>query len=108
MKDDPQPQKISDSTRPAYSDGHPLDAVHYLECKIILKGDRFSSAESFHDFGKLVRRTADTTDVGFSTEDFKGLKPQIREVVFLDTEDFKLYNNALSYGAASHTKTAFS
>ena len=77
-----------------YSDGHPLDQVHYLESKVILKGDRFTSVQSFHDFTKLVRRAAKESDVGFSTEEFEGLRPQIREVLFLDTSDFRLYNNA--------------
>lgn len=78
----------------SYSDGHPLDDVHYLECKIILKGERFNSVENFHDFGKLVKRTAEASEVEYSTEEFKGLRPQIREVLFLDTQDFKLYNHA--------------
>ena len=43
-----------------YSDGHPLDEVQYLECKLILKDAR----------------------------------PQIREVIFMDTQDFQLYNHA--------------
>ena len=30
-----------------YSDGHPLDHVQYVESKLILKGDRFSSVDSF-------------------------------------------------------------
>src|SRR5262245_25500090 len=77
-----------------YSDGHPLDQVHYLECKIILKPDRFTSPKSFLEFGKLVRRMADHADVGFSTAHLAGQKPQIREVVFLDTADFRLYNHA--------------
>ena len=77
-----------------YSDGHPLDQVHYLECKIILKPDRFTSPKSFLDFGKLVRRVADASDVGFSTAHLAGQKPEIREVVFLDTADFRLYNHA--------------
>lgn len=78
----------------SYSDGHPLDDVHYLECKIILKGERFNSVENFHDFGRIVKRTAEASDVGYSTEEFKGLRPQIREVLFLDTQDFRLYNDA--------------
>ena len=40
-KDDPPPQMIPDLQQGKYSDGHPLDDVHYLECKIILKPDRF-------------------------------------------------------------------
>ena len=43
---------------PAYSDGHPLDEIQYLECKIILKPDRFTSADSLRAFGKLVARAA--------------------------------------------------
>jgi hypothetical protein len=77
-----------------YSDGHPLDQVHYLECKIILKPDRFTAVQSFLDFGKLVSRVAGESKVDYSTGHLAGQKPQIREVVFLDTPDFKLYNNA--------------
>jgi len=78
----------------AYSDGHPLDTVHYVECKLILKPDRFTAPPTFQEFGKLVRRAADALDIGFSTGDFKSARPRIREVVFLDTKDFTLYNNA--------------
>jgi hypothetical protein len=77
-----------------YSDGHPLDDLHYLECKLILNGDRFTSVESFREFAKLVKRAANAADVGFSRKGFKDLRPQIREVLFLDTADFRLYNNA--------------
>jgi hypothetical protein len=73
---------------------HPLDEVHYLECKIILKPDRFTSVQSFLDFAKLVRRVADESDVRLSTGHLAGQRPQIREVIFLDTAHFKLYNNA--------------
>jgi hypothetical protein len=77
-----------------YSDGHPLDTVHYLESKLILKPDRFTTLPSFHDFGKLVRRAAEQLDIDFSSRGSKGLRPRIREVVFLDTKDFSLYNNS--------------
>ena len=78
----------------AYSDGHPLDTVHYVECKLILKPDRFTAPPTFQEFGKLVHRAAERLDIGFSTADFKGARPRIREVIFLDTKDFTLYNNA--------------
>jgi hypothetical protein len=81
-------------TQGTYSDGHPLDEVHYLECKLILKPDHFTSAAGFHEYAKLVRRAAEEHDIEFSTEHFKGLKSRIREVVFLDTRDLSLYNNA--------------
>src|SRR5262249_47783304 len=79
---------------PGYSDGHPPDEVHYLESKIILKGDRFTSVDSFTDFARLVRRAAEDVDIEFSRKGFKGALPKIREVLFLDTADFRLYNNA--------------
>ena len=77
-----------------YGDGHPLDEVHYLECKIILKPDRFGSKQGFKDFADLARRAADKADVDLSTAHLAGERPEIREVVFLDTPDFRLYNNA--------------
>ena len=76
-----------------YSDGHPLDEVQYLECKLILKPDRFTAAKVFLDYGKLVTKTAKEFGVGFTNKGVE-LKPAIREVVFLDTADFRLYNNA--------------
>ena len=48
----------------AYSDGHPLDSVQYLEAKIILKPDRFVSVDSFREFGRIVQRTAKELKVG--------------------------------------------
>jgi len=77
-----------------YSDGHPQDVVHYLEAKLILKPDRFTSVDSFRDFGKLVQRTAKKLDVGFIADAKTGLRPDVREIPFLDTPDFRLYNNA--------------
>jgi hypothetical protein len=77
-----------------YSDGHPLDVVQYLEAKLILKPDRFVSVESFRDFGRLVQHTAKELKVGFITDPKIGRRPDIREIVFMDTPDFRLYNNA--------------
>jgi hypothetical protein len=78
----------------AYTDGTPLDRVQYLEAKLILKPDRFTSVESFRDFGKIVKRTAKKLDVDFVEDREAGLRPQVREIVFGDTPDFRLYNNA--------------
>jgi hypothetical protein len=77
-----------------YEDGAPLDRVTYLEAKLILKPDRFTSVESFRDFGKIVARTAKKVGVGFVADREAGLRPQVREIVFGDTPDFRLYNNA--------------
>ncbi len=92
-KEDQIPQ-IPDLKPGTYSDGGPLDEVHYLECKLILKPDRFTSVPSFHEYAKLVRRAAEENDVEFSSDEVKDARPRIREVVFLDTKDFSLYNHA--------------
>src|SRR6516225_6517020 len=86
----------SDEPRPAatYADGTPFDRVQYLEAKLILKPDRFTSVRSFLDFGKIVRRTAKQLGVGFIEDKEAGRRPEIREIIFLDTPDFALYNNA--------------
>src|SRR5260370_30788559 len=77
-----------------YSDGHPLDRFQYLEAKLILKPDRFTSVESFRDFGKLVKRTANNLKVGLPDDPEAGRRPEIREIIFVDTPDSRLYNNA--------------
>jgi hypothetical protein len=77
-----------------YSDGHPLDEVHYLECKLILKAERFTSVKSFRQFADFVRRASAGSGVDFDTSSCAGLLPQIREVLFLDTPSFQLDNNA--------------
>jgi len=76
-----------------YSDGHPLDDVHYLECKLILKPCGFTSARSFLEYGKLVKRAAAKFEIELIDKDVV-IKPEIREVLFMDTADFRLYNNA--------------
>ena len=92
-KDRSRPAPVADSKQGQYSDGHPLDEVQYLECKLILKPDPFTAAKVFLDYGKLVAKTAKEFGVGFTNKGVV-LKPAIREVVFLDTADFRLYNNA--------------
>ena len=66
----------------------------YLEAKLILKPDRFTSVQAFRDFGKLVQKTAKEVGVGFIPDPETGLRPQIREIIFGDTADFRSYNNA--------------
>jgi hypothetical protein len=78
----------------SYADGAALDRVQYLEAKLILKPDRFTSVQSFRDFGKIVQRTAKKVGVGFIEDRETGLRPQVREIIFGDTPDFRLYNNA--------------
>ena len=51
-------QRVLDLKKGRYADRHPLDEVKYLECKLILKGDRFTAESNFDDFGKIVKRAA--------------------------------------------------
>ena len=81
-------------TAAMYADGTPLDRVQYLEAKLILKPDRFTSVQAFRDFGKIVQRTAKKLGVGFIEDREAGLRPEVREIIFGDTPDFCLYNNA--------------
>ena len=78
----------------SYADGAPLDRVQFLEAKLILKPDRFKSVDSFRNFGKIVRRVAKKTGVGFIEDRKASLGPEIREIIFMDTPDFALYRNA--------------
>ena len=89
----PRAGMVPDMKDGAYSDGHPLDQVQYLECKLILKPDRFTAAKSFFEYGALVEQTAREFGVAL---DKRGvvLNPELREVLFLDTGDFSLYNQA--------------
>src|SRR3954469_10402369 len=93
-KEDSQPKQVPDLQQRHYSDGQPFDEIRYLECKIILKPDGFTSVQSFYDFGKLVRGTAKDLKIGFIPDARTDRRPGIREITFLDTPDFRLYNHA--------------
>jgi len=77
-----------------YPATQPLDKVTYLEAKLILKPDRFTSVQTFRDFGKIVQQTAKRLDLGFIANPDNDRRPEIREIIFGDTPDFRLYNNA--------------
>ena len=77
-----------------YADGLPLDEVKYLECKLILRPNRFTSRKRLLALGKVMRRPAEQNGVEFSTRGFADEPLKIREILFLDTADFRLYNNA--------------
>jgi len=87
-------RRLPDIKPGRYADGLPLNELQYLECKLILRPNHFTSRKSFFDFAKVMRRPADEAGVGFSIDGFADQPLQIREVLFLDTEDFRLYNNA--------------
>jgi len=78
----------------AYADGMPLHQVQYLCCKLILRPNRFVSRESLFEFGKVLREPAEEHGVKFSKKGFESQPIKLREVLFIDTENFRLYNNA--------------
>lgn len=90
----PKAADMEEAPAAIYADGTPFDRVQYLEAKLILKPDHFTSVQDFRNFGKLVRKTAKNLGVGFTQADgFRGA-PEVREILFVDTEDFALYRGA--------------
>ena len=77
-----------------YSDGLPLHDVEYLSCKLILKPNPFVSRKSLFAFSKVLKHPADLHGVTFSSQDYIDEPTKVREVLFVDTPDFRFYNNA--------------
>lgn len=78
-----------------YADGNPQDRVQFFDAKLILKPDFFYSVRGFKSFSDIVAETAPKVKgVTFTPLDLSKARPRIREVMFLDTADFRLYNNS--------------
>ena len=77
-----------------YSDGMPLHEVHYLSCKLILRPNKITSRSSLFDFTTVMKEPCKEHGVEFSLAGFDSKPEKIREVLFIDTEDFRLYNHA--------------
>jgi hypothetical protein len=77
-----------------YADGLPLHQVQYLCCKLVLRPNRFRSRRSLFDFARVLDDPCEKHGVTFAIGRFKDDPIQIREVLFIDTSDFRLYNNA--------------
>ena len=77
-----------------YADGLPFHEINYLSCKLVLRPNHFRSRDSLFDFVKILREPAERYTVKFSSGHFRHEPVQIREVLFVDTPDFRLYNNA--------------
>jgi hypothetical protein len=77
-----------------YADGMPIHQVKYLCCKLVLRPNKFHSRESFFDFGEVMRGPAKEHGVKYTIAGFDSKPVKIREVLFIDTEDFRLYNHA--------------
>jgi hypothetical protein len=78
----------------SYADGLPYHEIGYLEYKLILKPNPFVSRKSLLDFVKVMKAPAEESGVRLSTDGFEKTPLQIREVLFLDTADYKLYKNS--------------
>jgi hypothetical protein len=76
-----------------YGDGRRCDEIGYLQCKLILKPERFTSARVFKEFADMVRHAAERTGVGFHATPKSEQRPEVREVLFLDTGTYQLYNH---------------
>ena len=87
-------RRVADIKPGKYADGLPYHEVQYLECKLILRPNHFTSRQSLWDFARVLRKPAAQNGVKFSTDEFRDSPLQIREVLFMDTADFRLYNNA--------------
>src|SRR5262245_58358679 len=81
---DPRRNRVADLKPGQYNDGSPLDDIQYLECKLILKTDEFTSAKGFKKYSKLVAQAAKECGVGFDPSSARGARPAIREVMFLE------------------------
>ncbi len=70
----------------------PHDDLHYREYKILLRPERFTSAQAFKDFWHAAKRVAKEFDVKLEDGE-NAFASQVREVLFFDTPAFDLYNN---------------
>jgi hypothetical protein len=77
-----------------YADGMPIHSPEYICCKLILRPNKFHSRESFFEFGKVFKEPAKEHGVKYTTDGFINQPVKIREVLFIDTDEFRLYNNA--------------
>jgi len=77
-----------------YADGLPIHQVEYLCCKLILRPNYFVSRKSLFEFGEVLRAPAKECGARFTSKGFSAQPLKIREVIFVDTEDFRLYNHA--------------
>jgi hypothetical protein len=78
-----------------YADGQAQDRVTFFDAKLILKPDFFATVRGFKSFSELVAEAAaKVKGVTYTPRDLRKARPRIREVLFLDTPDFRLYNNS--------------
>src|SRR6516164_7220570 len=78
-----------------YADGRPQDQVQFFDAKLILKPDFFSSVRGFKIFSDLVAEAVGkVAKLKYEAFDLDNMRPRMREVIFFDTDDFRMYNNS--------------
>lgn len=80
-----------------YADGLPYPDFNYLAFKLILKPNRFVSRDSMFEFAKVIKAPALEHGVIFKIGNFIDAPIQIREIIFVDTDDYRLYNNSFIF-----------
>jgi hypothetical protein len=81
--------------KPHYVEGELGDRVQFFDAKLILKPDFFDSMRGFKMFSDLVVEAAGrVSGVSYTPSKLDKIRPRIREVMFVDTADFRLYNNS--------------
>jgi hypothetical protein len=87
--------KAKKTAEAIYADGRPQDRVQYFDAKLILKPDFFATVRGFRNFSDLVAEAASKVPkVKYTAFDLAKMRPRIREVMFVDTADFRMYNNS--------------
>lgn len=87
--------KLKVSPKPQYVQGDPGDRVQFFDAKLILKPDFFDSMRGFKMFSDLVAEAVgQVRGVSYAPLNLAKMRPRIREVMFVDTADFRLYNNS--------------
>ena len=77
-----------------YADGLPFHELGSVCCKLILRPNHFNSRASLFEFADVMREPAREHNVVLTTKGFEARPLKIREVLFIDSADFRLYKNA--------------
>lgn len=99
--------KIPHIKQGTYPDGLPYPEFNYLAFKLILKPNRFVSRDSMFQFAKVIKGPAAEHGVEFKIGNLIDAPIKTREIVFVDTDDFRLYNIHSYCAGAQNTRTAF-
>ena len=86
-------RRVPELKNRVYHDGEPIHRLQYLQVKLILRGNRFTSSNDLRSFSRFVVDAARRAGVSFDSDGCDTRAPRMREVLFLDTQDFLLYRH---------------